>query len=73
MPGRAVPSFLTWTLFRCQSAQEIVRYLGGATFRELLDNDLDDEAARASDEQYARDQIDAMMEAVTRILEDASK
>ena len=26
MPGRAVPSFLTWTLFRCQSAQEIVRY-----------------------------------------------
>lgn len=27
MPGRAVPSFLTWTLFRCQSAQEIVRYL----------------------------------------------
>lgn len=26
MPGRAVPSFLTWTLFRCQSAQAIVRY-----------------------------------------------
>ena len=28
IPGRAVPSFLTWTLFRCQSAQEIVRYRG---------------------------------------------
>ena len=27
IPGRAVPSFLAWTLFRCQSAQEIVRYL----------------------------------------------
>ena len=26
IPGRAVPSFLAWTLFRCQSAQEIVRY-----------------------------------------------
>ena len=24
-----MPSFLTWTLFRCQSAQEIVRYLLG--------------------------------------------
>lgn len=24
--GRAVPPFLTWTLFRCRSAQEIVRY-----------------------------------------------
>lgn len=51
---------------RCEEFVEAVEKLaveqfGGATFRELLDNDLDDEAARASDEQYAREQIDAMM------------
>ena len=62
---------------RCEEFVEAVEKLaveqfGGATFRELLDNDLDDEAARASDEQYAREQIDAMMEAATQILEDAS-
>lgn len=49
-----------------------VEQFGGVTFRELLDNDLDDEAARASDEQYTRDQIDAMMRSATQILEDAS-
>ena len=26
IPGQAVPPFLAWTLFRCQSAQEIVVY-----------------------------------------------
>lgn len=63
---------------RCEEFVEAVEKLaveqfGGATFRELLDNDLDDEAARASDEQYTREQIDAMMEAATKILEDESK
>lgn len=38
MPGRAVPSFLTWTLFRCQSAQEIVRYLAFFKGEEAQDN-----------------------------------
>ena len=34
-----MPSFLTWTLFRCQSAQEIVRYLGISNGRvEAINN-----------------------------------
>lgn len=42
---------------RCEEFVEAVEKLaveqfGGATFRELLDNDLDDDAVRASDEQY---------------------
>lgn len=63
---------------RCEEFIEAVEKLaveqfGGATFGELLDNDLDDEAVRASDEQYTREQIDAMMEAATKILEDESE
>ena len=50
-----------------------VEQFGGATFRELFDNDLDDEAAHASDEQYTREQIDAIMETATKILEDESE
>lgn len=49
-----------------------VEQFGGATFRELLDNDLDGDTAYASDEQYAQDQIDAMMRFATQILEDSS-
>lgn len=63
---------------RCEEFVEAVEKLaveqfGGATFRELLDNDLDDEAARASDEQYTHEQIDTMMRSATQILEDASE
>ena len=41
---------------------------GGASFSELLDNDLDDETARASSARYDREQIDAMFAEVKRIL-----
>ena len=36
--GGPCPSFLTWTLFRCQSAQEIVRYLAFFKGEEAQDN-----------------------------------
>lgn len=50
-----------------------VEQFDGATFEQLLDNDLDDEAARASIEQYSREQIDAMMDSAIHILKNASK
>lgn len=61
----------------CEEFAEVVEKLAverfeGATFRELLDNDLGDETARASDAQCARERIDAMMEVATQILEDSS-
>lgn len=63
---------------RCEEFIEAVEKLaveqfGGATFGELLDNDLDDEAARASSEQYTQEQINAMMDAAVRIVKGASK
>lgn len=62
---------------RCEEFLEAVEKLavehfGGATFRELLDNDPDNEAIRTSDDHYTREQIDAMMKSATKILEDAS-
>lgn len=45
-----------------------VNRFGGASFSELLDNDLYDDTARASSARYDREQIDAMFAEVKRIL-----
>ncbi|EHF02635.1 hypothetical protein HMPREF1008_00280 [Olsenella sp. oral taxon 809 str. F0356] len=62
---------------RCEEFIEAVEKLaveqfGGATFGELLDNDLEDEAASASSIQYDKEQVDAVLQVATKILKQAS-
>lgn len=62
---------------RCEEFIEAVEKLaveqfGGATFGELLDNDLEDGAAKASSTQYGKEQVDAVLQAATKILKQAS-
>ena len=62
---------------RCEGFIEAVEKLaveqfGGTTFGELLDNDLEDETAKASSTQYDKEQIDTMLDAAKRIVKDAS-
>lgn len=42
---------------------------GGATFAELLDKDLNDDAARAACKRSDRETVDAMIRAAERIIE----
>ena len=49
-----------------------VEQFGGATFGELLDNDFEDEAASASSIQYDKEQVDAVLQAATKTLKQAS-
>lgn len=52
-----------------EAVEEIaVNRFGGASFSELLDNDLADDTTRASSARHDREQIDAMFAEVKRIL-----